>query len=174
VDVRLICATHRNLTAEVEKGSFREDLVYRLNGVTITLPPLKERREDIPGLLDYFLLRHCERNGHGLKILQPEARQLLIEYKWPGNVRQLTDAVQSLVDIVPSFMIARSDVASYLESESLTGNHNGGFQDKVRDYKRTLLIQSLDLANNNMSAAARMLSLDPSNFRKLAKAFDLI
>ncbi|MCD6249779.1 MAG: sigma-54-dependent Fis family transcriptional regulator [candidate division Zixibacteria bacterium] len=175
VDVRLICATHRNLLAEVRNGTFREDLVYRLNGVTITLSPLKERREDIPELIDYFLRRYCKRNGHGLKILQPEARKLLIEYGWPGNVRQLMDAVQSLIDIVPSFFIAKSDVVNYLEFEGLTASTNdNGFQDKVRDFKRTLLIQALDLSDNNMSAAARALSLDPSNFRKLAKGFDLI
>jgi len=173
VDVRLICATHRNLLAEVENGTFREDLVYRLNGVTITLSSLKERREDIPELIDYFLRRHCQRSGHGLKIFQPEARQLLIEYDWPGNVRQLMDAVQSLVDIVPSFLISSSDVTNYLEFEGLTTGNDNGFQGKVRDFKRTLLIQALDLSGNNMSAAARMLSLDPSNFRKLAKGLDL-
>jgi len=174
VDVRLICATHCNLLAEVQKGTFREDLIYRLSGVTITLPSLKDRREDIPELIDFFLRRHCERNDHALKIFQPEARRLLIEYDWPGNVRQLMDAVQSLVDIVPSFLISRSDVAKYLEFEGLVISNNGGFQEKVRDFKRILLIQTLDLTGNNMSAAARMLSLDPSNFRKLAKGFDLL
>lgn len=175
VDVRLICATHRNLLAEVKNGTFREDLVYRLNGVTITLSSLKERREDIPELIDYFLRRYCKRNDHGLKIFQPEARKLLIEYDWPGNVRQLMDAVQSLIDIVPSFFISKSDVVNYLEFAGLTDSTNdNGFQDKVRDFKRTLLIQALDSSGHNMSAAARILSLDPSNFRKLAKGLDLI
>lgn len=173
VDVRLICATHCNLPDMVAVGAFREDLYYRLKGVTISLPALQNRREDIPDLIDCFAERHCARNGHGLKLFQPEARQLLVEFDWPGNVRQLMDTVQSLIDITPSFLISKTDVEKYLGFQGLHVNPNGSFQARVREYKRTLLIQALDASNSNMSAAARSLSLDPSNFRKLAKALNL-
>jgi len=173
VDVRLICATHCDLPAMVERGLFREDLFYRLKGVTISLPPLKDRREDIPELIDYFVERHCARNQHGLKVFQPEARQLLIEYDWPGNVRQLADAVQSLVDLTPSFLVSRADVERYLNFTGWSPGGNGAFKDRIREFKRTLIIEALDRSNRNISAAAKSLSLDPSNFRKLARALDL-
>jgi DNA-binding NtrC family response regulator len=173
VDVRLICATHCDLPAMVGDGTFREDLFYRLKGVTLTLPPLNERREDIPDLIDYFVERHCARNGHGVKLFQPEARQLLIEYDWPGNVRQLMDAVQSLVDLTSSFLISRKDAEKYLQFGGVAPRNGSSFRDLVREYKRSLLIQALDNSGRNMSAAARALALDPSNFRKLAKELGL-
>jgi len=173
VDVRLICATHRDLQAMVREGTFREDLFYRLKGITISLPPIRERREDIPELIDFFVARHCAHNDHGIKVLQPEARQLLIEYDWPGNVRQLLDAVQSLVDLTPSFLISRTDVERYLDFQGMTSNDDGGFKDRVREYKRILIIQALDRAQGNIAVAARTLALDPSNLRKMAKSLDL-
>ena len=174
VDVRLICATHCDLHEMADRGLFREDLYYRLKGVTITLPPLKERREDIPALIDYFVERHCARNGHSVKVLQPEARQLLIEYEWPGNVRQLMDAIQSLVDLTPSFLISKADVEKHLHFQGWLETDGGSFQDRVREFKRTLVIQALDRTNQNLTSAAKSLSLDTSNFRKLAKAMDLL
>jgi DNA-binding NtrC family response regulator len=173
VDVRLICATHRDLPSMVKDGCFREDLYYRLKGVTISLPPLKDRREDIPDLIDFFTKRHCSRNGHAVKVFAAQARELLIKYDWPGNVRQLMDAVQSLIDLTSSFLIGRSDVQKYLGFEGLVPSAGTTFADRVSDFKRALLIQALDSANRNMSAAARSLSLDPSNFRKLTKDLDL-
>jgi two-component system NtrC family response regulator len=157
----------------VERGLFREDLFYRLKGVTISLPPLKDRREDIPELIDYFVERHCARNQHGIKVFQSEARQLLIEYDWPGNVRQLVDAVQSLVDLTPSFLVSSADVERYLDFTGWMPGGDGAFKDRVREFKRTLIIEALDRSNRNISAAAKSLALDPSNFRKLAKALDL-
>jgi len=174
VDVRLICATHCDLQEMVDRGLFRVDLYYRLKGVTITLPPLKERREDISAMIDYFVERHCARNGHGVKVFQPEARQLLIEYEWPGNVRQLVDAIQSLVDLTPSFLISKADVEKHLHFKGSLETDDGSFQDRVREFKRVLVIQALDRANHNMTSAAKLLSLDTSNFRKLAKAMDLL
>jgi DNA-binding NtrC family response regulator len=174
VDVRLICATHRDLPAMVKDGTFREDLYYRLKGITVTLPLLKDRREDIPPLIDFFVARHCAKNDHGLKVFQPEARELLIEYDWPGNVRQLADAVQSLVDLTPSFLVSKADVERYLDFQGMISDDHSSFKDRLRDYKRTIIIQALDHANGNLSIAARSLALDTSNFRKLAKSLDLL
>jgi len=173
VDVRLICATHHDLPAMVAHGKFREDLYYRLKGVLITLPPLSERREDIPDLIDHFVRLHCRRSDQSAKLFQPEARELLIEFDWPGNVRQLMDTVQSLIDLSPSCFITRQDVENYLKFSSQTPAADNSFKSRVRDYKRTLIIQALDNTRRNYNAAARELSLDPSNLRKLAKDLEL-
>jgi DNA-binding NtrC family response regulator len=173
VDVRLICATHHDLVEMVRDGRFREDLYYRLKGVVIAMPSLKERREDIPELIDYFIRRHCARGDQQAKVFQPKARQLLIEYDWPGNVRQLQDAVQSLIDLTPSFFITKEEVENYLKFSGLAANRRDTFRHRVREYKRTLIIQALDRTNRNYSAAARMLALDPSNLRKLARDLEL-
>ncbi|WP_204251568.1 sigma 54-interacting transcriptional regulator, partial [Escherichia coli] len=97
VDVRLIAATHRNLAEEVSAGRFRQDLYYRLNVVTIEIPPLRRRREDIPQLAQHFLKRHTERNRKTVKGFTPQAMDLLIHYPWPGNIRELENAVERAV-----------------------------------------------------------------------------
>ncbi|UCG61123.1 MAG: sigma-54-dependent Fis family transcriptional regulator [Candidatus Zixiibacteriota bacterium] len=169
VDVRLICATHHDLTERIAEKRFREDLYYRLKGVTITLPPLRDRREDIPELIDFFSRRYCAKIGCGLKIFEPEARDYMIEFEWPGNVRQLLDTVQSLIDLSPSYYITRQEVASYLVLTENPADGDGSFAQRLREFKRTLILKSLDRNANNVSAAARELSLDPSNLRKIIK-----
>lgn len=179
VDVRLLCATHHDLKRLVEDGRFREDLYYRLDGVTIHMPALCERRGDIPDLIDYFAERHANKTGRGLKIFDQEARNALIQFDWPGNVRQLMDAVQSLIDVTPSHYITRTQVEAYLGLQGVDGNgpdggsRRTGLSSKLQEYKRTLIVQALDRYNNNMSAAARDLDVDPSNFRKLCKELGL-
>ncbi|MFH1374328.1 MAG: sigma-54 dependent transcriptional regulator [bacterium] len=174
IEVRLICASNRDLDTLVTAGTFREDLYYRLKGVTITIPPLRERREDIPELIDFVMQSYALRNGQGIKVFEPTAQDLLVEYDWPGNVRQLADTVQSLIDLSPSSFISLRDVESYL---ACTGcNPDQGvtcFREKVREFKRTLVIKTLSRHNQNVTAAARDLSLDPSNLRKLIKNLDL-
>lgn len=173
VDVRLICAANHNLEKLVDKCTFREDLYYRLKGITITIPPLRERREDIPELIDYFVENYCVKSGDSIKIFEPAARDLLVEYDWPGNVRQLLDMVQALVNLSPSSFITRQEVTNYLactgNGDCITNNATLGFHDRVREFKRILVIQALARNNNNISAAARELSLDPSNLRKMIK-----
>ena len=169
VDVRLLCATHHDLQKQVEEGTFREDLYYRLKGVTIHMPSLEDRREDIPELLDYFIERCCARSATGLKVFEPAARDLLIEYNWPGNVRQLMDTVQSLIYLTPSYYITRREVEEYLKYPGQVPNSNGSLSERVRDFKRTIIVQALDRHGGNISATARELKVDPSNLRKMLK-----
>ncbi|UCD64102.1 MAG: sigma-54-dependent Fis family transcriptional regulator [Candidatus Zixiibacteriota bacterium] len=169
VDVRLICATHHILPQRIIERRFREDLYYRLKGVTIALPPLRERREDIPDLIDFFARRYCMKLGCALKIFEPAARDYLIEYDWPGNVRQLLDTVQSLIDLSPSYYVTRKEVANYLVLSDSPAEGDGTFAQQIRDFKRTLILKSLDRNKKNISAAARELSLDPSNLRKIIR-----
>ncbi len=110
VDVRVVCATHRNLSEMVEQGKFREDLYYRLNVVPITLPTLHERKEDIPLLLDYYLHSFSQENGIALPILQPDALKVLIEYPWPGNVRELKNFCEKLVVLHAGGNVSKYDL----------------------------------------------------------------
>ncbi|MCK4790973.1 MAG: hypothetical protein KAV87_44980, partial [Desulfobacteraceae bacterium] len=101
------------------------------------------------------------------------ARDLLVEYDWPGNVRQLLDTVQSLIDLSFSSFITRQEVENYLAHGNNHHVSEGSFHDRIREFKRTLIIQALARNNNNVSATARELSLDPSNFRKMIKDLGL-
>ena len=94
VDVRIIAATHRDLNAETKAGRFREDLFYRLNVFPLGIPPLRERKEDIPSLLDHFLPRNNARFGTAIRGFEAEAKRILLEYGWPGNVRELENTVE--------------------------------------------------------------------------------
>lgn len=110
VDVRIIAATQRDLAAELKAGRFREDLYYRLNVLPIHVPPLRERRDDIPLLLDHFLQRNNARLGVAVRGLEPEARRLLLEYGWPGNVRELENSVERAMVLCDGDMITAMDL----------------------------------------------------------------
>jgi two-component system, NtrC family, response regulator AtoC len=97
VNVRVIAATNRNLRDMIAEGTFREDLFYRLNVIHLVVPPLRERREDIPALIDHFMERFTRNNGHPVKFISPDANKLLCEYAWPGNVRELENVIERLV-----------------------------------------------------------------------------
>jgi len=168
VNVRLICATHHDLADLVELGRFRSDLYFRLKGVTIRLPALKDRREDITDLMDYFIERCCREQGYSLKVFEPAARALLIDYDWPGSVRQLADTVQSLIYLSPGYYITQKEVADFLNIEA----HDEytaelSLSDRVREFKRTMILQELDRTGGNVAAAARQLKTDQANLRKI-------
>ena len=110
VDVRIVAATHRDLTKETEAGRFREDLFYRLNVLPIALPPLRDRREDIPLLASHFLERNNARLGTEIEGIDGEARRLLYEYAWPGNVRELENTLERAVVLAESSTITPTDL----------------------------------------------------------------
>ncbi|ORT41472.1 sigma 54-interacting transcriptional regulator, partial [Escherichia coli] len=110
VDVRLIAATHRDLAAEVNAGRFRQDLYYRLNVVAIEVPSLRQRREDIPLLAGHFLQRFAERNRKAVKGFTPQAMDLLIHYDWPGNIRELENAVERAVVLLTGEYISEREL----------------------------------------------------------------
>jgi len=111
VDVRIVAATHRDLTAETKAGRFREDLFYRLNVLHIHCPPLRDRREDIPLLIDHFLARNNVRLGTRIRGLDTEARRLLYEYAWPGNVRELENTIERAMVLAESEQIGATDLS---------------------------------------------------------------
>jgi two-component system response regulator AtoC len=110
IDVRILAATHRDLAAETQAGRFREDLYYRINVLPIPVAPLRERREDIPLLIDHFLARNNVRFGINLRGIEPEARRYLLEYNWPGNVRELENTIERAMVLADSDLIHVQDL----------------------------------------------------------------
>ncbi len=163
VDVRVIAATHRNLTAMIEDGTFREDLYYRLAVVPLTLPPLRERREDIPELIDVLFQQAKERHGLLDVRLSPAVHQRLISYRWPGNVRQLENVLERMLLLSPTEMITLADLPEELlpSSANLTGLWSdlpeGGIS--LEAIERELIGRALEKFAGNQTQAARYLDI---------------
>lgn len=164
VDIRVISATHRDLQQAVAENRFREDLYYRLNVLELSLPPLSERREDIPLLVESFLAEFIG-DGEG-KVYAPEALELLMAADWPGNARQLRNVVQRNVALCPSVVISREQVRDAL------GEETGGipsFDEARESFTRDYLVQLLKIADGNVSHAARLAQRNRTDFYKLMK-----
>lgn len=174
VNVRLICATHHDLKDMARTGGFREDLYFRLKGVSIHLPPLAERREDIPDLIDYFTHEYSRRADAPLKVFDPMARSFLIDCDWPGNVRQLLEVIQSLMDLSASSYITRDDASRFLETATESAPEHDSFAAQLRSAKKTIVIKALSENDHNISAAARELGLDRSNLYKMIKELGIV
>lgn len=170
-NVRILCATHKSLEQLVADGQFREDLYFRLKGISILLPPLRERREDIPLLLEKFKDRLTIEQGLPPKIFDHTAVAILLEYDWPGNVRQLLDTVESLIILCDSDIIFASDVQNYLghlstpNLEKIRETKNLAL--RLKEFRRICIIEALNETGGNVSAAADILGLDRSNLRRM-------
>jgi len=173
VNVRLICATHRDIAAMVSEGKFREDLYYRIRGFRITLPSLNERRGDIPELVTNFLDNYAVERGAGIKILESSAMDLLMAFDWAGNVRQLQDSIQGIADMTPSSFISKEEVSKYLEYYAGQKAYGMTLQERTREFKHLVIRQTLAKHNGIISAAAKELGMDPSNLSKLCKDMDI-
>ena len=168
VDVRIVAATSSNLEQMVKDGTFREDLYYRLNVIPIDLPPLRERREDIPLLVQRFIEHFCETHKLDLKTISPNVLKALMAYDWPGNVRQLENIVERMVAltanrpaILPADLPGEIQNRDSLNFVPLIEIPEGGisFQDVVTDMERELIVQSLRRTNGNKKLAAKLLNL---------------
>ncbi len=164
IDVRIIAATHRDLANEVKAGRFREDLFYRLNVLPIAIPPLRERREDIPLLVDHFIARNNARLGTTTKGLDAEARKALVDYAWPGNVRELENTIEramvlgehellSLADLPERVREARDPVALQLASGELS------IKKTTRVIEEVLIRRALQKTKGNRTRAAEVLEI---------------
>ncbi|MFT3925095.1 MAG: sigma-54 dependent transcriptional regulator [Myxococcales bacterium] len=168
VDVRILAATHRNLEQCVRDGSFREDLFYRLKVVHLSLPPLRDRKEDIEVLAAHFLAEFSARFGAGPFSLTAELRTRLASYRWPGNVRELGNAIESLVALSPT---------DRLDPDLLPGDRPDGssaqratLEHRLLAYERGLLVEAIDAADGNRSEAAKLLGIGRATlYEKLRK-----
>jgi len=164
VNVRVISATHRDLDAQRAAGLFREDLYYRLNVVSLRLPPLAERREDIPLLASHFLRRLAERYEKPVPSLAPDAMQLLVAAPWPGNVRQLLNLLEQAVALTTTGMIPASLVQSALREDAAALIP---FEEARKTFERDYLVRLLKITGGNVTQAAQLAKRNRTEFYKL-------
>jgi len=168
VDVRLIAATNRDLRAALEEGTFREDLYYRLNVVAIDIPPLREHKEDIPGLVEFFLDKFARESGRQALKVTPQAMKVLMDFHWPGNVRELENVLQRSVMLAAGPTLEASDI--HLDTAPPRSNASTGAAVlpngvTLEQWEEEIIRESLRRANGNKSQAARALGLSRNALR---------
>jgi two-component system nitrogen regulation response regulator NtrX len=170
VDVRVVAATNKNLEEEIEHGNFREDLFYRLNVIPFHVPPLRDRREDIPLLADYFLREFTTAYGRKPKELTPEAYRILHDYHWPGNVRELRNLIERIVILNPQVRVdARHIPLNVTRRPAERPMDRFGSLAEVREaVEREYILKKLEETNGNVTRTAELLGLERSNlYRKM-------
>jgi two-component system response regulator GlrR len=170
VDVRVISATHRDLEAQRAAGEFREDLYYRLNVVSLKLPTLTERREDIPLLATHFLRRLAERYKKPLLTLAPEAMALLVGAPWPGNVRQLLNLLEQAVALTTTSVIPATLVHGALREDA---GVLAPFEEARKEFERDYLVRLLKITAGNVTQAATLAKRNRTEFYKLLQRHHL-
>lgn len=170
-DIRLLCATHHDLKKMVEQKKFREDLYYRLKGVEIIMPPLRERKQDIPLFVTWYVDKLTVQNNCQPKYFDPSAMEALLQYDWPGNVRELLDTLESVVVLSDSDLIMASDVNRIINSETKVTSLQNSLSERTIEFRKNCIITALHESENNINAAARSLQIDPANLRKLIKNY---
>ncbi|MDB4951106.1 MAG: putative NtrC family two-component response regulator [Gemmatimonadetes bacterium] len=180
VDVRILAATNKDLRAEVAGGRFREDLFFRLNVIPLHLPPLRERRDDVPLLVDHFLARHRARTGLKPPRLSPAATEVLVRHAWPGNVRELANILERLAILHADAEVGAGELRGVLAGsgpapagEDAAAYRDGderSLADRLDDYERRLLGGALDAADGSVAEAARRLRTDRANlYRRMRR-----
>ena len=172
VDVRVLVATHRNLETQVREGKFRQDLFHRVYVFPLTLPPLRERREDIPVLVEYFAQQVCAQNGWKAIPFTPEAIEALGAYSWPGNVRELRNMVERLMLLATGEEITLETVRSGLPSASsspASQGASGTLAERVQTFEREAILAELKRSNYHITNAAKSLGLERSHLYKKAE-----
>ncbi len=172
-DVRLICATHRDLEELTRQQRFREDLLYRLKGITITLPSLRDRIEDIPRLVDKFVMDCTSTKSLSPKIFDQSAINALLHHNWPGNVRQLQDQVERLMVLTDSDIILADDVEQSLRTNTPAHSESQSLPQRLKKLERILIIEALSGTCGNIAAAANLLGIDRTTLQKKLKLHDL-
>ena len=188
-DVRIIAATNRDLSELVSEGSFREDLFYRLNVFPIRIPPLRERKEDIPRLAYHFLRLFCKETGKRIEGFSDDALALLIDHSWPGNVRQLKNAVERLVIMADHGFLDRATLTSHIQidngSDLSAPNHVPETWEELKSLKKHMvenvlgeveqkfLVKALTECQGNITHAAQQVGMQRSNFSTLMKKHGL-
>jgi two-component system response regulator AtoC len=156
VDVRVIAATNKDMTQLVRTGSFREDLYYRLNVITISIPPLRERREDVPELAAFFLKKYCTKLSKSIRGFSGQALETLASYDWPGNVRELENVVERAVILCDDSIIERKDLSISAMPAATEKNAHPSLDEMEKDY----ILRVLGEANGNQSKASQILGID--------------
>lgn len=176
IDIRVICATNKNIEQMVEEGTFREDLYYRLNIIPIELPPLRKRKEDLPALIEYYIAYYNQKLGKAMQGVSPEAMQTLMSYDWPGNVRELKNIIEYLANIAEGERIQLSDLPDHIVMRSAKGFEDWSLEEIVEEYEKRVLSSMIkkgaSLEEKNLLADGLKISR-ATLYRKLKK-YDLL
>jgi DNA-binding NtrC family response regulator len=178
VDVRIVAATARDLEAEVRRGAFRQDLYYRLNVVRIELPPLRQRREDLPLLTRYFLDEICRQNGFEPREIDPSLLEAFEKYDWPGNVRELKNTLESLVVLTGKRVLSAEDLPEKFGRETASGNDGGGESEgepelNLSRLSKQTILKALESCRGNRTEAARQLGISRRTLHRRLNEFGL-
>jgi len=175
-DIRVIAATNRDLEMAIKQGVFRQDLYYRLNVVTLRLPPLRERQADIPLLASYFVARHSAKCKRQVRGLSPAARAALSAYDWPGNVRELENAIELAVVLGSDELIQLEDLPeAVLEVESATpaGGASADYHEALKEAKKQLILRACEQSGGSYIEAAKLLNVHPNYLHRLIRNLNL-
>jgi two-component system response regulator HydG len=175
VDIRLISATNRSLLNEVRAGRFREDLYYRLNVVTLEMPPLRERQSDIAALARHFLTKCARKAGRRLTGISAAAMNCLSAYEWPGNVRELENAIERAVVLGATEEIVPDDLPEAVVEAAITpaASEDNSFHAAVLDTKKHAIVQAFRSAGGNYTETARLLGIHPNYLHRLVRNLGL-
>jgi len=180
IDVRVIAASNKDLTKEIEKGNFREDLYYRLNVIPLHVPPLRNRVEDIPLLASHFLKEMADEQGITVKRISPEGMEILKGYAWPGNVRELKNVIERLLIMVPYPSISGEAIAHFLEgtssleqSEEKSFHHFSSLREARAAFESKFIYQKLCANDWNISKTANDLQIERSNLHRKIKSLKI-
>jgi DNA-binding NtrC family response regulator len=175
VDVRVLAATHQDLEALIRSGNFREDLFYRLNVICIRIPPLRERREEIPDLVDHFIRRYSEEEEKPVAGVSREVMSLLMKYDYPGNVRELENVVQRAVVMARDEVLSIDDLSPQLRGVTPDFKEpvSGSLPEKVEILEKKLIREAIQTSGGNQSEAARALAISERHLRYKLKKYGL-
>ncbi|MGE5681903.1 MAG: sigma 54-interacting transcriptional regulator, partial [Bacillota bacterium] len=177
VDVRIVSATNKNLKEEIEKGNFREDLYHRLNVIPITIPPLRDRIEDIPLLVDHFVRDICNKYKMPEVHFAENAIRALQNQPWTGNIRELRNFIERIIIMIPSKEIKDRDIFSLIPPHASNMddilNINNSFQDFKEKAERAFILKQLEANNWNVSKTAELLDIQRSHLYAKIKKYDL-
>jgi len=169
VDVRVIAATNKNLTEEMKKGTFREDLYYRLNVIPIFVPPLRERKDDIPLLASHFLQKFSQERGKQVTSFSPEVMEIILAHSWPGNVRELENVIDHAIIISKQDKVLPKDLPQFLFQKPLPAQEFTTLQ----DYEKNLILKTLQETNWNKHKASKKLNINRSTLYGKIKRYGL-
>jgi len=174
VDIRLIAATNKDLAVAITRGSFRQDLYYRLNVVNLEMRSLRNRQEDIPLLASYFTAKYADRCKRRVTGISPEAKALLISYDWPGNVRELENAIERAVVLGTTELILAEDLPeAVLESEGSAGGPVTKYHEAVAETKKQIILNAMDQARGSYTEAAKLLGVHANYLHRLIRNLNL-
>jgi transcriptional regulator with GAF, ATPase, and Fis domain len=173
LNIRVIAATNKNLQKATKEGTFREDLYYRLNVVSVTMPALRDHKEDIPLLAGYFAAKCAEKCNRRVLGISADARTILSQYDWPGNIRELENAIERAVVLGSSGMILPEDLPETLHETPAQSMRSSTYHEAVRQLKRQLILTAMDQSDGKFTEAARLLGVHANYLHRLINNLDL-